>query len=324
MFQFSSLGRWAAKVATGSLATTLFAAPVGAKNCGGNVPCVCGDTVQTSVKLSGDVEQCPSVGLKLRSNVTLDCAGHDVVGAGYNKASVGVQLSSISGARVTRCKVHGFASAVRIRGGKENVLSDSDLFDSKYGIELAGATRNNVLEGNLVRENRDEGIHVGTGAVENQILANELVRNRTENLYLLNANENTVTGNSLSRSGKAAMYVKHSHDNTFTDNSVRDTKVDVVGSSSGNLFLDNDLRDAKFVFEGYRESSSNGTVTWTLPYDNEVQGGSVTHVDTCFVLAGAHDTTVIDVEIHDCAPTLLLPMGGVAATHNSFQFKGQR
>src|SRR5262249_10866310 len=68
---------------TGALAAllvVLLGSPSSARaaDCGGNVPCHCGDTVNRSTTLTADLGVCSGLGLRLRSGIVLNCANHTI------------------------------------------------------------------------------------------------------------------------------------------------------------------------------------------------------------------------------------------------------
>ena len=94
--------------------------------CGGSIPCQCGDTVGSDYLMTADLGPCPrlsgaeTVGLQLRSGVTLDCQGHSITGPGdLLKDSFGIRVGTSSGAStmtVKRCHVSGFWWGIYVDG----------------------------------------------------------------------------------------------------------------------------------------------------------------------------------------------------------------
>ena len=67
---------------SGLLALLLLATTVEAGECGGPVPCACGDTLTGATRLGADLGPCERDGLALRFGAVLDCAGHTIAGDG--------------------------------------------------------------------------------------------------------------------------------------------------------------------------------------------------------------------------------------------------
>src|SRR5262249_2899125 len=135
-----------------------------AKVCGGSVACACGDTVKGVATLPADLGVCTGLGLAVASGAVLDCAGHTITGSHLPGAWDGIKVDSATGATVRSCKVTHFRRGIRIRGGGKNLVTGNESSFNKYGIDVATATTGNRIEQNAIHDNRDEGIHVGSGA----------------------------------------------------------------------------------------------------------------------------------------------------------------
>jgi parallel beta-helix repeat protein len=265
------------------LAAVAASGPAFAALCGGTMPCGCGDRVVESITLDVDLGVCTGSGLTIAARVVLDCAGHTITGNDTSNAKFGIHVDGVSGAEVRNCRVTGFRRGLRINGGSGNVLVGNESFLNKYGIDLAGGTARNELSGNLVRDNRDEGVHVG-GSSGNRIVGNELRYNKRENLYLLGSNDNYVADNVSHHSKQSAIYVKHSKRNVFVRNEVRDTALQLRGDSTNNVFVDTYLKGNGYVFQAYLDA--NG---WTYPHDNVMLRDCIRKTDFCYRFTGAYN-----------------------------------
>lgn len=295
--------------------SAIFATPAAALDCGGGVPCGCGDTVTSSITLDTDLGVCTGLGLRVKSGVTLDCAGHRIVGSDKPGAWYGVTIDNATGVEVRNCRVSKFRRGLRIRGGSNNVVRSNWAVRNRYGIDLANSTVGNQIIDNRIRLNRDEGIHVGNGSNGNQVIGNKFTQNRNENLYLLGVTNSLVEANRLRGSGKAAIYVKHSAYNSFTGNRVVDGLIQVRGESSNNVFEDNQVGDEGFAFEAYQEPDG----LWFYPRQNEVAGGSILGAQVCFRFAGASDNHAREVVADGCKPMVSTPLGDDPATGNTVE-----
>lgn len=282
-----------------------------AKDCGGDVACACGDTVRDAAVLADDLIGCTS-GLRVKSDVTLDCAGHALVGADHG-AQEGIIVDG-TGVTVQNCTVSGFRSGIRLRGGGGSVVSGNDVVgNTHYGIELAVATTGNQIVDNLVADSGDEGIHVGSHADDNVIAGNDIRDSKRENLYLLEVVGCTVRDNRISGAGDAALYVKHSKQNVVVDNAISDRPVQLRGDAQGNVFVGNDLSGAGFIFQAYKDAK----LGWKGPVQNEVHAGSIAGVKTCFHFEGAAHNTVSGVHVDGCKAMAASKTGGIAAVGNT-------
>jgi parallel beta-helix repeat protein len=289
------------------------AAGAEAKECGGDVACACGDSVRGAATLAADLSGC-TTGLRVKSGATLDCAGHALLAAALDPAE-GVVVEGVA-ATVRNCTVAGFRTGIRVRGGGANVIEDNDVVDSgRYGMELAVQTTHNRIAGNLVTGSGDEGVHVGSGADDNEITGNEITRSKRENLYLLDVTGNVVSGNVLRGASAAAVYVKHSSRNVFVDNDVADRPIQLRGESEDNVFTGNRLSGVGFVLQAYKDAKRG----WKAPRRNQVHGGAVQGVATCFRFDGASYNAADGVQVDGCKPMTQKKSGGLAAVGNSVE-----
>jgi parallel beta-helix repeat protein len=287
-----------------------------AANCGGAVPCQCGDTVRGTAVLSNDLGICPGTGLRLVSGSKLDCAGYTITGSNLSNAKYGLLLDKATGAEAKNCRLTGFRRNIRIVGGSVNTIQNNEVFEGKYGIDLASATKGNLISGNTIRNNRDEGIHVGTGADNNTISDNTFIKNKAEHVYLLSVTGCMVTNNTMSKSGKAAVFVKHSDNNTIANNTIKNGPIHIRGDSSENVMQSNQLKGYGYIFEAYEE-----TTGWTYPHHNQVIGGSIQKADVCFRFVGSYDNQIDQVQVSLCTiPVILSPLGGQESTGNVINF----
>ena len=211
-----------------------------AKDCGGDVQCECGDTVQGRATLGADLGVCKETGLFVANGSLLDCDHHTITGRGQE---AGVLFDSTNGAEVHNCSITKFQIGVRVKGGQGNAIVGNEILGhQKYGIDLADAAAGVRIETNTIRDSGDEGIHVGTGARDNAIVGNQFVHSKAENVYLLAASGTRVIGNVMVDAGGAGIFIKHSTNSYVADNIVFDNPIQVRGGSRDNVLEDNALR----------------------------------------------------------------------------------
>lgn len=317
-------GRWRGRavrlVASCALVLGIGFAEAQARTCGGAFRCACGDTVVESTTLDEDLGPCVGNGLAVAAGQELDCAGHTISGSNLPGAWYGIYLGQAIAAEVRNCKVTAFRRGIRIRGGRDNTIAANEVFANRYGIELARDTTANRLEQNLVRDNRDEGIHLGTGTHANEIVDNEIRYSKRENLYLLRSDRNLVEGNVLHHSRNAAIYVKHSSRNRFVDNEVRDRPLQVRGDSSGNTFEGNYLKGDGYLFEAFEDATG-----WTYPHGNTMTDDLIRKTDFCFRFFGAYDNHATGLRTDGrCAPMTIAVRGEVDSTDNTVDVEPAR
>jgi parallel beta-helix repeat protein len=293
-------------LAAGVLAALASVSPAIAAGCGGQIPCQCGDTVQSSTTLAADLGVCAGVGLRVVSGVALDCDNHTITG-NDSGATYGVLIDTAVGAEVKNCRVTGFHRGIRVDGGQGNRVTTNEAFENdNYGIELAGGSLGSVVSGNLVYRNRDEGIHVGEGAHNTVVRENIATKNKNENIYVLGSNGCQVIMNTVSQTESAGIFIKHSRSAYVAQNTVINGPIHVRGNSVGNRFEANNLRGNGYFFEAFEEPPG----TWTYPHQNAVIGGMVENTTTCLRFAGAFHNTVNELKLDNECEVTMWPLGG--------------
>jgi parallel beta-helix repeat protein len=298
--------RWFALV----LCVVAIAIPRGARGaiCGDARPCECGDVVEGRHRLPADLGPCAGDGLVLRGGAVLDCAGHTIRGGGdavegvTGAASAGIVLKGTVGALVRDCTVTGFRSGVVFRDAVRSTIVGSTAVRNGnfrdrvgYGIHLGRSRECTVMEC-VVRDNADEGIHVGTGSDDNALLDNEVYDNGRENLYVLSAHRTQIVSNRAGGKVSANLYLKHANGARITENRFEDRPVVVRGSASANVFTDN-VFGGGLAFRAYPDWSEAAT----RPSRNVVRGGELGGGSVCLAFMDAVDNRVEAVTMTRCA-----------------------
>ena len=287
-----------------------------AADCGGETACACGDTMVEDTVLTGHLDSCTGIGLRI-VNGNLDCANHQISGTGDADVA-GIRLDGTSGSTVQNCRIRNFSEGILIDGGSGNRLADNVIFNNLHGIWLGAGTTDSTIEGNEVRDNRDEGIHLGSGSTLTTVSGNNVLNNGGENLYLLNTTDNMVTGNTLDQSKSAAIFLKNSRDNFFITNQINKRTVHIKGDSSGNVFVGTVMASGGFILQAQEVLEG----VWAYPHDTVVTGGSI-DASTCFEFLGAYDNIVADVMVDTCKHSEELEYGGLIPFGNQISLIDQ-
>lgn len=273
-----------------------------AGECGGQIPCSCGDTVGSDYRMSAPLGPCPGHGLYVAGGVTLDCGSHAIHGPGGHAKDFGVYLAKgTTGATVKNCEVSGFLRGIRLQAAHHNRLLDNHVHGNGdltshtgYGIDVAGST-DNLLQGNRVHDNADEGIHIGTGSHRNTLIGNVVYANFRENIYLLRSDWGVFQHNTT-YGGSNSLFVKHSAFNRFERNAFRDRTAAIRGDSHDNHFVNNDFLNAGLHFQAYKEGA-----TVSRPTRNAVVGGSIVGASPCVRFSNAFGNLIKGVLLSKCA-----------------------
>jgi parallel beta-helix repeat protein len=279
--------------------------PLEASSCGGAKPCKCGDQVTSNYALSADLGPCSGHGLVVKSNVVLDCRGFQITGLGGASEQYGISLSGkpgaeISGATVKGCRVSRFHRGIRLRAASSSLISGNTASDNGdqdkhvgYGIDVSGASHNNILENNRVHGNADEGIHIGTGSHKNRFTGNTSADNYRENLYLLSADGNVFVRNTWGPGGVNSLYLKDSSGNLFDDNTFRGHTARIVGDARDNQFINNTFTGAALHFQPYKGTTRS-------PSNNRVTGGAITDTPECIRFTSSRGNVVDGTDLGAC------------------------
>lgn len=304
------------------LLVTLTGTAGAAARCGGGVVCKCGDTVTADYELPDDLGPCPGHGLLVKSGVHLDCRDHSLTGRVDAGEHYGIFLNGkpgaeVVGATVKRCRVSGFSRGIRLRAAQGNVIvgnvstANGDFkTHAGYGIDLSGASRSNILQGNTVRGNADEGIHIGRGSHQNRLSENIVNDNYRENLYLLAADGGTFLRNRLGGGGSNSLYLKDSSANHFEGNTFVDKTARVIGDSLENRFVDNTFAGAGLHIQYYRQTPAR------RPAHTLVKGGIIKGPADCLRFTSSSGNVVVDTILADC-PTQVQSESPAAPSENT-------
>ena len=148
--------------------------------CGGAVVCQCGDTVTSDYTMTADLGPCPrlasgdTVGLRLKSGVTLDCQGHTITGPGdTQKNAYGIRVGNSSSPDanmvIRNCGVTKFWWGVYVQNAGDVLIEDNHLYENGwkdptqngtgYGLDVANSQDVTVRRNRIV-DNGNEGFHL--------------------------------------------------------------------------------------------------------------------------------------------------------------------
>jgi len=238
----------------------------GAANCGGDVPCACGDRVVRDTVLTSDIGPCawgsdPTelVGLRIDSGVTLDCAHHAIRGPDERRKEAfgvkfGVASRPVEGATLRNCDISGFWWGVHVTSSTDVLIEGNTIHHNGWmdplangtgyginvtGIELADTERFVVVRDNWIHHNGDEGIHLShsTGV---ELRGNRVEHNGKEQIYLLRAGRSAISGNDVA-GGTLGLQLLESSANAFSYNRFRAPLHRLQNDSRGNAFVYDDF-----------------------------------------------------------------------------------
>jgi parallel beta-helix repeat protein len=230
--------------------------------------------LSTSTTLAADVTGTISIAA---DGITLDCAGHEVVGSGQD---TGIMLDGRTGVTVKNCRVSGFANGIRL-------------------VNWTGPSSQNTLLGNTVTASDAIGIVV-IGSSGDVLTGNAASNSAYGDLVVIDSAAETLTANTATRGGWYGIMLQRSSGNTLRGNHAHDngtngggTAILVTDDSNANLLVGNDASNNDQPGSGVdgirvnnsrdnvvRGNTANGNATWGFMISSYPDVGSSGNVLT--------------------------------------------
>jgi hypothetical protein len=155
----------------------------------------CGQVITADTTLSSDVGPCEGDGIVIGSdNVTLNLAGHSILGTSSASPQIGVVLQRINGARVRNGSVTGFDTGVLVSAGSANSVDNLVINVNRCaGIALMLGTTGNIVRANKIRANVCAGVRIA-GAGSTSVQGNRITRNTGPGVEIASGSLNFSTG----------------------------------------------------------------------------------------------------------------------------------
>jgi PGF-pre-PGF domain-containing protein len=231
-------------------------------DCGGLIPCSCGDTLNESRTLnaSDTLTGCSDNGLIINSSdIALDCAGYTISGSGV---SVGVNVSNSDNVVVNNCIIHSFGDGIDVNLSDNVNLTDNTIYNisssgNGIGVQTSYSIRidNNNITGvyygifssyaTLHIEDSEinggsYGIYFGFATGTSTIIRNNINGTSQAGIQTLalgashNISENNITGN------YRGLVVGDSYPIIYHNNIYNNSNLSVYGYSVINLSYNNE------------------------------------------------------------------------------------
>jgi parallel beta-helix repeat protein len=151
------------------------------------------------------------------SNVTLDCAGAVIKGAG---SGYGIYVPPVvSNVTIQNCTVRNYQYGIYLDTSSNNTLTGNTLEANGYGL-LLGSSYTNTITGNVANSNTYVGLYL-EGSAGNQVTGNTVNSNDGLGLFIHTSSNNDVSQNRICFNPNADFYV-HDSTNTGDENSCND------------------------------------------------------------------------------------------------------
>jgi len=153
-----------------------------------------------------------------------------------------------------------------------NSIYDNTISDNKKGIGVTGSN-NNIIYGNIIENNREEGIYMSSGSSNNIITENTVKNNGpSSGIYMIGGSNNVISSNDIS-DNKRGFYLHSTSNNIFSKNTITNNGIEGMHlwCSSGNNITENNI--ASHLSDGIiLRSSSENTVTGNAIANNDDYG----------------------------------------------------
>lgn len=167
--------------------------------------------------------------------VTLDCAGHRVVGPGQGE---GILIERRTGVAVRNCRVSGFFRGILVIVSSEIALEGNRAEENEYGIWI-GSDHVSLFR-NTAADNRETGFFLG-GATDFVLTENTAIRNGHNGFSLLDSDRNSLSNNLAEDNGTYGFALGFSHDNILENNVARRNEAGFHIEKSRNVTLNGNL-----------------------------------------------------------------------------------
>lgn len=231
--------------------------------------------------------------------VTLDCAGHQIVGPG----EIGIAVDNRRNVVLENCAVTGFEIGIQLGNTTDTQVIGTTTSANNIGISLAQA-HNNRLIGNTGTLNRYQ--HIAMSQSSNNVLEANSMFGASTGIAIQGGEGNTIAGNQIATSVDG-ITSRDSQSSTFTDNRVemmfsRGTGF-AMGGGQGNTVAGNTITAAA---EGFSVVTGTG---------NTFENNTTVATKTGFSLERTTDNTFVGNAARDADIGLI---GLMAGSGNSF------
>lgn len=202
-------------------------------------------------------------------SVTLDCAGHSVIGPSPSGGGIGVfHRSHVT---IRNCHVTGFQYAITMIEDMSSVVVGNRLSNNVVvGLDLVGS-ENGTFSGNVMSSNRyglivTRLLPTGLSARNNQIAGNTAANNSDDGFLLREAESNQLIGNrSVGNGGRGFSLVEPSFGTTLVGNMA-------FGNGSDGFVLD--VNSKGHVLDGNTAIGNGGSGFSIASSSNRLTGNS--------------------------------------------------
>jgi len=193
-----------------------------AANCGNQIQCNCGDSLNESQTMWYNLTNCPSNGITISANnILLDCNSNKIDGQENGNGIISTSHTSVT---IKNCKITDFQYGIHLTGGSTNsIIKDNSVSSNYEGITLYQSP-NNFINNNTVENQSSYGILLAYYSSGNTVSNNTLKKNH-HGIYAYGfSGYNSITGNIVISNIYGIRFYSGSGNNVITNNKVSSSK----------------------------------------------------------------------------------------------------
>jgi parallel beta-helix repeat protein len=212
----------------------------------------CGSSIQKSITLNRDLDDC-SKGLNIAANnVVLDCAGHSLTGDG---TGYGINATSRNNITIKNCKLARFSTDIYGVQIQNSILSNNIMSDSQRGITLSSSA-NVMIEDNTVYNTTSSNGFTFYSFSNSTIRGNNLYKT-IQGIYCSPCRNLTITDNIIQNSISYGVELEDSNFNKVVSNFI-------TNHSGYGIYIVNGLNNTIYnnFFNNTINAHDTGTNFW--------------------------------------------------------------
>jgi len=235
--------------------------------CGGEVPCTCGDTLNSDWNMTSDLINCSNGLLLGGNNITLDCNGYMI--DGFN-GDTGIEISNHYNVKITNCIIKEFDDGIYLSSSDNNTIEYINLSTNDVGIRLEDGS-SNYLNKIKTANNNYYGIYLYNGS-KNKL--NDIISKSNNNygIYLYSSNHNNIsdaiTHSHRNGDGVYIYTSKYNNLNNITTYNNSDKGINLYSQSNYNTILNSTTNNNSYGI--YLSNSENNNISRNILYNNTV------------------------------------------------------
>jgi parallel beta-helix repeat protein len=199
-------------------------------------------------------------------NITLDCAGHTLIGPGRTFGFTGIDINQRTGVTVRNCVVQDFSSGIVVRQSDGNTFTANSITRVDRGFWLDGSDGNTLTNNSVIDAIDWFGYGVFDGSDGNELRGNTATGVKGVGFIVWASSNNVLTDNVASKSGNGfGANEVGTVGNVFTGNTSNDNtgwgiedQTPLFGGGTGDAGTDNNYSNNSCSGNGAGPSSPPG------------------------------------------------------------------